>query len=903
MQCPKCGAETSEEKKFCAECGCDLRATAMKVPQPLASQEVPTRTHRLSGLRAELIGRKVEMARLQEAVVKLREGKGSIISIVGHAGTGKSRLIEDFRSTLDLAVLQWREGHAYDYTENIPYFPLIDLLNRAWQIREGDSPGQVKQKMENGARAIIDERQDLIPYIGNLYSISYRETEDISPESWKARLHEAIKLILANLCQRRPTIVCIEDLHWADPSTIELIRKILIDLKYPVLFICIYRPSFSLFTSHEIAGFESYNEIWIHDLSPTDAQSMVESLLKTETIPSPLGLFIRDRVEGNPFYLEEIINSLIETEVLIRDDGSWELKRPLTEKDIPGTVHGIITARLDRMERETRHVLQEASVIGRAFLYEILKRISELKDQIDRSLDNLERADLIRTRSLQPDLEYIFKHALTQEEVYNGLLETERQQIHEKIAFAMEGLFRDRLHEYYETLAYHFKEGQVLHKAVEYLMKSGEKSRNRYSLEEASLYYEDAFNLISSKSGRSMAENELLIDILNSWSLVQYLRGHFGDLHNLLFQYKDVAESIPGKARIGMFYAWIGLALHQLETYVDAYDYIRKSLAIGEDLEDEHIIGYANTFLIWACAELGRLDEGYLLRERALELAKKYSSDHVISCVSRGGLATLNLYKGISTPNIEMGRELIDQGRQLSDVRAEFIGHICCGYGYFTKGDIASAIESFKHAVEVSVDPFYRQWASLWCGFSYLETLQALEAEKALRQVVSFDEQFESKTIGTAGRGLLGPILILKGHLGQGLAMMEEVKSEWIRNERKSTVAMGNYNLGKIYSQLAGGGQSVTLSLVVKNIGFLVKNVPFASKKAEAYFQSAVRQFNEMGSNGWVGRASLDLGRLHKMKGRKEKARKYFTDAIRLFEECEGDCFLKQARNELASLS
>jgi tetratricopeptide (TPR) repeat protein len=902
MECPRCHFQNREGAKFCNECGCDLSGTAMQGPKPLTSHEVPTKTHRLSGLRAELIGRNVEMSQLKEAVDNLEQGRASIFSIVGDPGTGKSRLVEEFRQSVDLNTFQWREGHAYDYTQNIPYFPFIDLLNRAWRIREGDSPGQVKLKIENGAQAIIGERQDLIPYIGNLYSLSYRETEGVGPETWKARLHEAIRLILANLCQKRPTIICIEDLHWADPSSIELLRNTLIDLAYPVLFLCIYRPSFSLFASKQIAGIESYNEIRLHDLSPADALGMVESLLRTEEIPSVLRSYIHDKVEGNPFYLEEIINSLIETEVLIRDDGSWTLRRPLTEKDIPGTVHGVISARLDRLERETKHILQEASVIGRAFLYEILKRISELKDQIDRSLTNLERVDLIRTRSLQPDLEYIFKHALTQEVVYNGLLKTERRQIHEKIGAVMEELFQDRLHEFYETLAYHFMEGQSLHKAVEYLMKAGEKSTHRYSLEEANQYYQKAFNLISAKPDRSMAEQELLIEILNNWSLVQYLRGHFEDLSDLLLQYKDAAESIHGKVRIGMFYGWIGLALHQMGIYVDAYDYIKKSLTIGEELKDERIMGYACTFLIWSCAELGRLDEATLYEEHILALSKKFPSDHVIFGVSRGGLATLNLYKGISTQNFEMGRELIDYGQRLSDVRAVFIGHICCGYGYFAKGDFASAIESFKEAVEISVDPFYRQWASMWLGFSCLETLQVQEAEKAFMEVISFDEQYGSKPLGTGGRALLGPILVLKGELGRGLAMMEEAKSSWIKSERKFAVAHSDYNFGKIYSQLAGGGQNVTLSLVVKNIGFLIKNIPFATRKAESYFQSAIRQWNEIGAPGWVGRASLDLGRLHKMKGRKEQAEKYFTDAIKLFEECEADIFLKEAREELASL-
>ncbi|MCX5852734.1 MAG: AAA family ATPase, partial [Deltaproteobacteria bacterium] len=190
-------------------------------------KEAPSKTHRLSGLRAELVGRKAEMTQLKEAVENLKQGKASIFSIVGDAGTGKSRLIEEFRASLDINTIQWREGHAYAYSQNIPYFPLIDLLDRAWQIKEGDPSDQVKLKIETGAKSIIGERQDLIPYVGSLYSLSYKEIEDISPESWKARLHEAIQLILANLCKRQPTIVCIEDLHWADPSSIELLRNIL----------------------------------------------------------------------------------------------------------------------------------------------------------------------------------------------------------------------------------------------------------------------------------------------------------------------------------------------------------------------------------------------------------------------------------------------------------------------------------------------------------------------------------------------------------------------------------------------------------------------------------------------------------------------------------------------------
>ncbi|HNY15204.1 MAG TPA: AAA family ATPase, partial [Bacteroidales bacterium] len=464
-----------------------------------SSRESLSMTHRLSGLRSELIGRNVEMNQLEEAVEKLKKYKSSIFSIIGDGGTGKSRLVEEFRNLLDPDTIQWIEGHSYGYSQNIPYFPLINLLSRAWQIREGDTPDLIRQKIDSGAQASLGERKDLVPYIGSLYSIPYTEIEQVSPEQWKTKLHEAIHMVLANLCRRGPTIICIEDLHWADPSSVELLRNILTDLKYPVIFLCLYRPGFNIFTSQQADKIKYYYEIRLGHLSPTDARSMVESILKTKNIPVQLQVFIRDKAEGNPFYLEEVINSLIETGTLIKDRDSWILTRELTEKDIPSTVQGIISARLDRLERETRRILQEASVIGRTFLYEILKRISDLKEYIDKSLVTLQHLDLIKTRSLQPELEYIFKHALTQEVVYNGLLMKERRLIHEKIGLVMEGLLQEHLPEFYETLAYHYSQSDNFQKAYEYLELSGDKAAKNYANNEAIRFYKEAIRMLDAQ--------------------------------------------------------------------------------------------------------------------------------------------------------------------------------------------------------------------------------------------------------------------------------------------------------------------------------------------------------------------------------------------------------------------
>jgi class 3 adenylate cyclase len=207
------------------------KADPVQVHKVLSQRDKPITIHRLSGLRADLVGRKVELAELSEAVENLREGKGRIFSICGDAGTGKSRLVEEFKATLDLGEIQWFEGHAYAYTQNTPYFPMMDLLNRVFQIEESDSPAKVKEKIETEITDLVGKREDVLPYVGSLCGLDYPEVEDVSPEFWKSSLREAIKAILTALAQRVLTVFLLEDLHWADPSFVELLRHVCLEIR------------------------------------------------------------------------------------------------------------------------------------------------------------------------------------------------------------------------------------------------------------------------------------------------------------------------------------------------------------------------------------------------------------------------------------------------------------------------------------------------------------------------------------------------------------------------------------------------------------------------------------------------------------------------------------------------
>ena len=879
------------------------KAEPIRIFRVLSPKEQPSTTHRYHGLRADLIGREVELAQLRESAEKLREGKGSVFAICGETGIGKTRLVEEFKGALDLNEIQWLDGQAYAYSQNIPYFPLIDLLNRGFQIKEGDSPEKVKEKIESGVESLVGKREDVIPYLGSLYSLSYPEIEEVSPEFWKSRLQEAVHAILSGLAQRGTTIICLEDLHWTDSSFMDLLRFVLSEFRYPALFICVYRPTINLFTSHQLSSLKAqYQEIQLNDLSLSEAQVMLESLLKAKDIPKDLWRFIQENVGGNPLYLEEVINALIDSETLTSNNGSWSLDRPISQIDMPSTIHGIIAARLDHLENESKRVLQEASVIGRAFLYDILKSCTQLKEQLDRHLTGLERIGLIHARSLQPDLEYVFKNALTQEVVYNGLLKKERKAIHERIALVMEELFQDRLSEFYEALAFHFKQGRSIHKAVDYLIKAGEKSLARYAVEESHQYFREAFELLTNIPERTTDEDELLIGLLNKWSLVFYYRGDFKEQLDLLLAHRGLADSLNDKEKTGMFYAWLGFAHSFREKLNESYEYLLKAIELGERIGNQQIIGYACAWLTWTCLWLGRLDEGIQFGERAQEIVKLYPSDHYLYFKSLGGMAYTYSVKGDIKKALEMGNQLLDYGKKYSNIRSMTLGHYVKGFAYLFDWDFESAITCGEEAIRISADPFYTQFAIILLGIALTLNEQFQEAEDALQKNVSYSQSCGCEIIGTSASGMLGLISITKGKMSEGLKRLENALKAFYENHNKIFIIEYERTLAVVYYQVVAKTSPVSFSTMAKNVGFILKNVPSAGKKAEEHFKKAIETGKEIGAMTLVGTALYELGLLHIAIKKSDKARICLTEAIEVLEQCGSEGGLKLAKEAMASL-
>ena len=280
------------------------------------AREAPATAHRTWGVRSRLVGRRDEWARLEEAVTRLKSGKATVLSVRGGAGTGKSRLVEEFRDSHGDGI-RWIAGNAQPYAQNIPYHLFTEAIGRLWGILETDDPEVVRDKIAARVGRIPGPPSQSEAYVGTLFGLYDEQTRGIDSETWKRQIFRFFKYLISDLAARTPTAVYVGDLHWADPSSLELLRYLITTIEVPILVIATYRPPTSLFIGPPPAGLH-YEQIRLHNLSQSEAGDMLASLLDTDSVASELREFLHQKAEGNPFYLEELVNSLIDSGTLTR---------------------------------------------------------------------------------------------------------------------------------------------------------------------------------------------------------------------------------------------------------------------------------------------------------------------------------------------------------------------------------------------------------------------------------------------------------------------------------------------------------------------------------------------------------------------------------------------------------
>ncbi|MCX5748631.1 MAG: AAA family ATPase, partial [Candidatus Saganbacteria bacterium] len=430
---------------------------------------------------------------VKESVDEWLNGHGQIVSVIGEAGIGKSRLVSELKAYLasrEDKQFQYLEGRCVSIGQPISYLPFIDILRTYFSLGEIDDMTDMAQKVVDGTKQIFpDSADEALQFLGHLLSIQFGN--EIDDKLKFATPEQKLRDMFSEMAKKQPLMLILEDLHWADELSLDLVSHLMDGLSHaPLMIVCVYRPerdsrAMKLGDQAQRKCLDKYTEITLKPLSRLQSRQLVEDLLAIDNLPEAVRDVILQKSEGNPFFIEEVIRSLIEQEFVYQENESWKAKAEIKDINVPDTIQSVVLSRVDRLKEEARYVLQCASVIGRLFRYRLLDHLTQYESKLDNYLNEFEERDLVYEERAVPELEYAFKHAFTQEATYQGILERGRKAFHSQVALGIEKLYQERLEDYYDELAHHYSKSDNAGKAVEYMLKAGEKAKRNYANESA----------------------------------------------------------------------------------------------------------------------------------------------------------------------------------------------------------------------------------------------------------------------------------------------------------------------------------------------------------------------------------------------------------------------------------
>ena len=473
-------------------------------------KEIPGRTRGIAGLESPLVGRDAEFAKLDRALADLlTQGSGCIVGLIGEAGLGKSRLLEELYRQAGLAGLpptSWIESRGISYDMTRPYGMFVQQLRQIHAVRSGDSPQVVHQKVADFFSNLEPEQMEAFFQVADLLlelRAGSNGDDAVDGEAVKRQIFAASLELWESLASKTALVLVFDDLHWADPASVDLLLHLfqLVD-RLPVLFLCAFRPhrkspAWQVKVSAETDYPHRYTEITLRPLSDADSGQLVDNLLAIADLPPRLRENMLRKAEGNPFFLEEVVRTLIERGLVQRDPSGlrWQASQGGQEIGIPDNLQTMLLARIDRLEPGARRSLQQASVIGRIFQKLVLQAIADQTGQLDQQLVELQRAELIREAARLPEPEYMFHHELIRDAAYESILKRQRRSYHRRAAQAIEALYPERLSQEAYRLAYHYDQAGDDALALKYYSLAGDTAARLYANQEACEHYEQAIRL------------------------------------------------------------------------------------------------------------------------------------------------------------------------------------------------------------------------------------------------------------------------------------------------------------------------------------------------------------------------------------------------------------------------
>jgi class 3 adenylate cyclase/tetratricopeptide (TPR) repeat protein len=833
------------------------------------------------------VGRAAELEQLRRAQQLAGTGHGQVAAVVGEAGVGKSRLVYEFTHSHRLQGWLVLESASVSYGKATSYLPVIDLLKGYFKIQDRDDLREIREKVTGKLLALDESLKPTLPALLALLDVPVDDAawQVLDPGQRRQRTLDAVRRLLLREAGEQPLLLIFEDLHWIDGETQALLDGLIESLGSARLLLLVnYRPEYQ----HAWGSKTSYSQMRLDTLPAESAGELLEALLGDD--PGLASLKQRLVKRGNPFFLEETVQTLVETKALAGERGRYRLTQPVQAIQVPPTVQAMLAARIDRLPPEDKRLLQVASVVGKDVPFALLQAIAELPDEALRGgLSRLQAAEFLYETGLYPDLEYAFKHALTHDVTYGGLLQERRRELHARIVEAIETLHRDRLGGEIERLAHHALRGELREKAVDYLRQAGGKAAARSAPEDARVWFEQALGVLEALP-ESQSTLEQAFEIRLELRPVMQQLGEGRRMLERLREAEALAERLNDDRRRGRVYALATNDYSRLGELDEALVTGSRALEIAGRLGDVRLRILTTSFL-------GQVHYYRGEYERAVELATdnlaalpadwvyEYfeniapASVYDRACLVRslaelGRFAEAAKYEGEAIRIAETTRHAFTIG----------VAHWAAFTLYLRKGDWAKARALIEHEIAVLRAGNVVFLLHVAVASSAWVLAQLGEASEALNRLREGDQLLER----IAARGRVGH----RGwdYLSLGRACLLLGRLDEARRLADRAVESLPFQRGFAAHALHLLGDIAT------------HPDRFDAARGEAHYREALALAEPRGMRPLVAHCHLGLGKLCQRTGQREQARDHLTTATTMYREMDMRSWLEQAETELEAL-
>jgi len=829
-----------------------------------------------------LIGRERELELLLDGFQRAKLGKGQAFSIISDAGVGKSRLLYEFRKAVANEDVNFLEGKCLSYGRGVAYHPVIDILKSNFDIQEGEGDQEIIEKFKRGLEIMKVDEPSTLPYLLELLSVKDSGIDKISmsPEAKKDRIIETIKRIVLKGSESRPLIIAFEDLHWIDKSSEDVIRNLLEGIPGSrILLVFTYRPEFI----HTWGARSYHNQLTLHRLSNRESLEMVTHILGTKEIEKALEELILEKTEGVPFFIEEFIKSLKDLKIIERKDNAYRLVKDAHRVTIPSTIQDVIMARVDSLPERAKEVLQTGSVIEREFSYPLLNRVTGLPEkELLSYLSILKDSELLYERGIYPQSNYIFKHALTREVVYDSILAKRKKKLHEEIGSAIEQLYKDNLSEHYEMLAEHFIKSENYDKGAEYSRLAARKAQKAASFKDAIIHAEKRTSCLE-KLHRTEDVEKNIIDSRLTLGLYNIQSSYFNEAKEAIDPIVDLAVKRGDKKRLSQIYTILGThSFISQEDYPKAFQYLKEALKIAEESKDFTTLWVASHWMGHALAENCEFEKALIHLERDLQISTfaniLWSISIMKSCIA------MNIYCNQGKANLAYGtsHEGLILAEESGDAFSKAEAYTSCGISSHFKGFLDQAEGYLMQGIGFSEKINYSTMsmlASFWLGLTYFERGEYPKSQYYYNKFISVGEQRKIFSSWTN----LGKIFLARAKaMNSDKALNLDALNEYVeQNKVKSFEGHMKRGIGEIL-------MNIDDDRIVES---------------EHWIQKAIESDQRNRMMFHLGKDYALYAEMFKRKGDRSKARENLGKAIEILKECGADGWAEKYEKELATIS